>query len=65
MKVIVQLIMHQCVKNVAQVVLIMWKADAPTQLNVLTVASTTCLGPMNARCGKRKKKFSKLKLQEI
>ena len=65
MKVIVQLIMHQFVKNEAQVVLIMWKADAQTQLNVLTVASTTGLGPMNTRCEKRKKKFSKLKLQEI
>ena len=52
-------------ENVAQVVLIMWKSDAQTQLNVLTVASTTCLGPLNARCGKKKKKISKLKLQEI
>ena len=55
MKAIVQLITHQFVKNVAQVVLIMWKANAQT--NVLTVASTTCLGLMNARCGKRKKKY--------
>ena len=55
MKAIVQLITHQFVKSVAQVVLIMWKANAPTQLNVLTVARTTCLGLMNARCGKGKR----------